>query len=176
MLRFFAAVAACAVMFGASTVSAEPSMAPDFAARVATTCTKDGAFGHKFGEKGPGPGFTFKPGPQWAPLHILKASYAPRSRKLIELEAWGGWESDEPFDSAKPIKKDVFDAVLKEIATTRQFARQRVRGNGAIYYSDTAAGSGYTLMVNWLDAAIHITCTDEQGLSAAVKEVVGPAP
>ena len=191
MLRVTAALAASVAFVFSAAALPKPEIDHAAVARIAATCTADGAFGHKFGEKAP-PEATKSPtfltvstltrlGPEWAPLNELDASYTSETRVLSSLTARVVFnETDAASSDRKTIQfKNLFDTLTVEIASTRTFAEQDTKIEFGQYYtasysSSTERWKGFTLEIQWSGPTFNISCRDGKLMKLRMHELLGP--
>jgi hypothetical protein len=152
MWRSWIIVVTLLAIGAASAESPEPSR--EAVAAAARSCTADGAFGHRFGEKTSARGTDTG----IAPFRI--ESLSRRGDGLFEIVAVA-WFGKAPMSGEDRIALAnwVFGALDAE-AAKRGFARRDERRDGVTYHSSADVATGYTLDLSHDGVNVRIDCTD----------------
>jgi len=162
------------VIFLAGTVCTAYGNSPEpdrtAIAAATQTCTAEGAFGYRFGEKDARPHDT-----AIAPFEI--EGLATQRDGLFEIAA-AAWFGKAPMsqEDRYALAAWVYHALETQITARRPFAKRTSRKDGVTYFSDTDPARGYTLDLSHDGLRVRLACTDSALKKRAWKTVKGVGP
>jgi len=155
MLRIVGSAAAVLLLLPARAESPEPD--PVAIVRAAQSCTAEGAFAHRFGEK------LAKPATETGapPFTIEALSGTGRGDVVFEITAVAS------FAKARMSGEDriamaswFFRALNGEIAAEKRFVRRDMRRDGVAYHSNADVRTGFVLDLSHDGTEVRLDCTD----------------
>jgi hypothetical protein len=125
--------------------------------RAAQSCTAEGAFGHRFGEKNAGP----KSGTGVPPFAIETLSSTAREDAVFEITAVASFaKALMSGEDRIALANWFFRALDTEAAAERRFPKRDVRQDGVTFHSNADVTTGYTLDISHDGTSVWIACTD----------------
>jgi hypothetical protein len=161
-------LAAVASVCGAQGNSPEPDRAA--IAEAVQTCTAEGAFGYRFGEKDARPHDSAV-----APFEI--EGLAAQRDGLFEIAA-AAWFGKAPMseEDRYALSAWVYHALETQINARRHFAKRALHKDGVTYFSDADPSKGFALDLSHDGLRVRLACTDNALKKRAWKPVRGVGP
>ncbi len=160
--------AAAAIVCAAYGNPSEPDRAA--IAQAVQTCTQEGAFGYRFGEKDARPRDS-----GIAPFAIEGLGTQREGLFEIAAAAWFGTAA-VPDEERSALAAWVYHALDAQIAARRRFAKRATRKDGVTYFSDADPARGFALGLSHEGQRVRLACTDLARQQRAWKPVKGVGP
>ena len=134
------------------------------------TCTAEGAFGYRFGEKDARPRDS-----AIAPFEI--EGLGAQRDGLFEIAA-AAWFGKAPMseEDRNALSAWVYHALETQITARRHFVKRATRKDGVTYFSDADPARGFALDLSHDGLRVRLACTDLALKKRAWKPVPGVGP
>lgn len=156
MLRFLVA-AALALPITASHAEA-PKPASKAVAHAAKACTKDGAFGRRFGDAGYGHVDAIADD-EWAPFRRLTIHAARDGGMVISAEASFHDAGDSRAEDIA-LAQRFFNALDKAITAKHRFPHREANGNGVTFHTSKEPDTGLVFDIRRESDRVIADCVD----------------